>query len=249
MNRISEIVYIQDSDSLSNRLKAVIAILLMNIIWFSNAAYSSSTFSGDRLADAAKMLVLEKFGENLDVTVPLPPSDQYFEADDIEAELIMDSKTLGRHVYLTALFYEEGTVSKKVGITAQVADKVMMPVASRHLTSGQIITPDMITFKPIDRLSLSGAAISSEKGLNGLIMLTDISSGQPFYSSNITSGKKIKRGDELELIVIKGTVQVRATATALEDGLPGESIRLERKGSKKIITATIDMEGRALLRN
>lgn len=235
------------SISLRNRLMAVIALLAMNLIWFGYQAFASSTFSGDRLAAAAKALLHERFGDELDISIPLPPSDQYFDSDNIDAELIIDSKTLSRHMHLTALFYKDGHQERKIAITAQVKEMVLLPVAVKTLRKGEKISADQFDFKKIDRLTLGTAVHTSREALIGKTLLYDVRQDEPFPVDYITDGTKVTRGEEVELVVIKGTIKVRATATALEDGLPGQQIRLERKGSKQIITATLDQYGRALM--
>jgi len=241
--------YNQVPSSLYSRLIVFWLVLVASTIYSLPQIYSRSTFSGDRLSQAAIVLIKERFGEDLEVSVPLPPSDQFFENKNMEAELLLDSKTLSRHMHLTAVFYEDGKMSRKIGITALVRQIIVVPVASKNIRAGERVTVNMIDYDKLDRLTFTEEALINDDLIVNKILLSDIRKGQIFPVDNLTSGTKVKRGEEVELVLIKGTVRVRATATALEDGVPGQSIRLERKGSKKILTATINQEGKAILMN
>ena len=57
----------------------------------------------------------------------------------------------------------------------------------------------------------------------------------------------VKRGEEIVVVATNGAVTIRGIGTALQDGRVGESIKVKRGDSKKILTGKLNESGELIL--
>jgi flagella basal body P-ring formation protein FlgA len=81
----------------------------------------------------------------------------------------------------------------------------------------------------------------------GRVVKKPIYKKEPLTNDNTLPDLAIKRGDKVVVIASNGTVTIRGMGTAMEDGRVGETIRVKRENSKKLLTGKINESGELIL--
>ncbi|MER3328465.1 MAG: flagellar basal body P-ring formation chaperone FlgA [Candidatus Kapaibacterium sp.] len=81
----------------------------------------------------------------------------------------------------------------------------------------------------------------------GRVATKSIYQGESFTTINTLPDVTVKRGEEIVVIATNGAVTIRGLGTALQDGRAGESIKVKRGDSKKILTGKLNESGELIL--
>lgn len=83
-------------------------------------------------------------------------------------------------------------------------------------------------------------------GAVGSIIRGRVTQGQVVRAADLEPATVVRKGDLVSVSCVSGSIVVRTTGRALEDGKVGEVIRLEKQGSKKPFNARVAGPGRAV---
>ncbi|GAB5466263.1 MAG: hypothetical protein Kapaf2KO_16990 [Candidatus Kapaibacteriales bacterium] len=199
------------------------------------------------MADIVISVAEEQFGAGYEFAVLESIDDMNFAEDGITADIVFDQQLSESRLRYSIAYYLNKKTVRKVPVLIGITSYQYLPVLNKHIRAGEEINKSDITMERVSANSIGIKIIEDASDAIGKVALDDISKGSLLRVDNFSSGIKINRGDEIELRIVKGTVMVRAKATALEDGLPGRKIRLERQGSKRILTAVVAEDGYAIM--
>jgi len=131
----------------------------------------------------------------------------------------------------------------KVYIPVQITRFGYIIVAKRPLIRGQILDSNSIVRT---RFKISGARqayIYENKHALGKMLIRAINAGTPIKVNNLRAATIVKRGQEVILIAITASIQVRMGGKALADGAKGDLIRVRNLKTKKVVEGIVTKAG------
>lgn len=219
-------------------MKTILAIFILALSMQINAA----TFSADRIEEACRTFLIQKYGNDYQIDfmskfndITLPDEDvkavfdeQYTAYNNgVKLEFVANDKVLKSQTF-------HYTVKKEISV---FKSKSYVP-ASTNITSSMLVKST--EFVELEKL---------EEYINpvGRVASKSIYQGESFTAINTLPDLTVKRGEEIVVIASNGAVTIRGLGTALQDGRVGESIKVKRGDSKKILTGKINESGELIL--
>lgn len=106
-------------------------------------------------------------------------------------------------------------------------------IASRNIKRGDRITAGNLIVRPM-KITEPGAYASSPSEIAGFIADRNIKQGEPIPLRNLTSSNVVKRGRQVRIIARLGGVSVAADGILLEDGRPGDYVKVRRADDRHV---------------
>ncbi len=154
--------------------------------------------------------------------------------------------SIGR-VPVTVRRYDAGRVAEMFTVTADVQRQVKAVVVTRHLSRGDRFTEDAIELRDVwiddDREPVADLAAVRDQQVDATMR-----SGALVYADDVCSPVLIDRGELVTVRCLSGSLVVRTTARALEEGAIDQVIRLRNAASKEEFHATVTGRRQAVMR-
>lgn len=114
-----------------------------------------------------------------------------------------------------------------------------MAVASRNLQRGELVSDSDIEVSVLDASQYRQGYTSNPEDIVGKEIKHPLSKGDAFRESLLDAPLAIRRGDEVSVEALAGSIRVDTTGTAVSDGRIGQKIRVKNNQSAKILSATV----------
>ena len=142
-----------------------------------------------------------------------------------------------------------------------VALKCLAPVPWSAFLSGEVEVhaPVLVTTQSLPRGSLLSSAnlelqnqdISALRSMPlrnldqaaGLQLKRALGAGSVLYLSQVEQPLAVRRGEKVTVLAVRGAVQISVPGESLEDGRPGEQIRVRNRASQKTIQVWVVRRG------
>ncbi|MSU62208.1 MAG: flagellar basal body P-ring formation protein FlgA [Pedosphaera sp.] len=108
-----------------------------------------------------------------------------------------------------------------------------VPVAQSTLKRGQLLRDADITRERRDVLVLREALQTSALEDGSLEIAEVLQAGQPLLSRSVRIKPAVLRGRVVEALILEGTMTISMKVEALEDGLPGQRVRVRNPKTKR----------------
>jgi flagella basal body P-ring formation protein FlgA len=115
-------------------------------------------------------------------------------------------------------------------------------VAARNISAGEPLTADDLREDTRDILSLADA-VGDAADVIGQASRRPLRSGQLILRRQIEAALQVHRGQSVSIVATGQAIQVTAPAEALENGKPGDIIRVRNAASGKTIAARVSGPG------
>ncbi len=124
-------------------------------------------------------------------------------------------------------------------VTARAEVTVDVPVPSRRLQTGEIITEADLTSvsMPLDRVA--DGIVSARDALVGMAARRQLSPGRLIQTTAIGAPVVVQRNKPVKLVYEDGLLMLAARGRALQDGGVGDVVRVMNAASSVIVTGTI----------
>lgn len=119
-----------------------------------------------------------------------------------------------------------------------------MAVASRNLQRGELVSDGDIEVSILDAGQYRQGYTSKPEDIIGKEIKYPVAKGDAFRESMLDAPLAIKRGDEVSVEALAGSIRVVTTGTAVSDGRIGQKIRIKNNQSAKILSATVISAGK-----
>ena len=106
-------------------------------------------------------------------------------------------------------------------------------IASRSIKKGDRLTAGSLIVRPMT-VTRAGKYPSSIAEVAGSIAGRNIQQGEPVQLRDITSSSIIKKGRQVKIIARYGGITVTAEGILLEDGSPGDWVKVRRADDKRV---------------
>lgn len=218
-------------------------IYILIVIFFSSYLVAGSNFSGERLEKACKQFVKSKYSESR-ITILGKIKDFEFEKDGIEASLEFDGNSYG-NTFLNLVFKYNNEILNKIRIPVKIEISVQVPVFTKDMKPGDILSKNDFTYKL--RFIEKNIVTNTEALLNTKITRS-VKAGEIIYPNLFEQIPVIERGNNVDLRVVSGKVEIKAIGEALNDAKPGEEVRVKKKNSQIVIKGIALTDGTVLIR-
>ena len=106
-------------------------------------------------------------------------------------------------------------------------------IASRNIKKGDRITVGNLVVRPM-KITRPGAYASSVQEVAGLVADKNIKQGEAIPLNSLTSSSVVKRGRQVKIVARLGGVTVTADGVLMEDGRPGDYVKVRRADDKRV---------------
>jgi flagella basal body P-ring formation protein FlgA len=131
-----------------------------------------------------------------------------------------------------------------LALAQEAADEAMAPVPRMVIYPGDIIHDDMLMDVPVQEAQ--GAAdsmIRSRAGLIGKMARRTLLPGHAILPIAINNPRAVVNGAEVRLVYVDGGLTIIASASALQDGAVGDTIKVRNVDSGLTISGVIQSDG------
>ncbi|MBL4639568.1 MAG: flagellar basal body P-ring formation protein FlgA [Kordiimonadaceae bacterium] len=157
-------------------------------------------------------------------------------------ELTFDSFELnGQQTRFSAviLLPTSDTKYEDIRISGVVQEVRLIPMLSRLITPGEVITEDDIQWKKHPSKRINMRTIVSANNLIGQTVRRAMLPGKLLIKNNIVRPIMIAKGSIVSITLRSGALTLRAKGRALTNGGKGDTIRIMNTGSKRTLEATV----------
>ncbi len=219
---------------------AVIAFVLCAPL---HIVLAGSTFSGERLAQAAKQQLAAVLEPDAELLLQQAVADVEFEHDGIRAAIQLPTSSVVSFATVAIQFSHAGSIIRTIEIPFSVIRYVDVVVAARDLRQGQTLQAQDLQVQRVRRVRAeqSSAKLSHYIGYK---LRHNIQKDDEITNRSIITGNGVTRGQPVTIVVSSGAIEVRARGRALEDGEPGDYIRAVRAGTRTPLTVQVIDAGR-----
>ncbi len=126
---------------------------------------------------------------------------------------------------------------------APAADTVMVPVLKEALPKGTTIMAEHLTEKAIPASQAFASTVMSASGLIGQQTLRPLAAGVAINRLHVRVAPAISRNQLVTLVYRRGGIELTGRAQALEDGQPGQSIRIVNPSTRSTLVGTVSAGG------
>ena len=106
-------------------------------------------------------------------------------------------------------------------------------IASRNINKGNRITAGNVITRPV-KISRPGMYAASPSEIVGFTANRNIKQGEPILLRDVTSSSVVKRGRQVKIVARLGGVRVTADGVLLEDGKPGDLVKVRRADDRRV---------------
>lgn len=138
----------------------------------------------------------------------------------------------------------EGEQPWALYLPAQVSLYRSLPVASRQLERGSLLTKSDIDMQVVNISQLRQGVVTSIDSLVGMEVKRPLAQGDAFRSAAIEAPLMVRRGESVSIELQAGAISVTTGGTAMANGRQGDRIRVRNSQSDRIVTAEVIASGR-----
>ena len=126
-----------------------------------------------------------------------------------------------------------------VFLTGTIEVQQPVVVAARTLPRGSVLNGSALTIEQRNLADLRQSHFAKPADLNGLELKRPLSAGAVVYANMVKVPIAIRRGDRVVIVANRGSVNISVPGESLENGMPGEQIRVRNNQSKKVVHAWV----------
>lgn len=161
-------------------------------------------------------------------------------AEPPQAELAPGARTLGN---TTVRLSCSNPVAWSIFVPARIERHAEVVVVARPIARQQIIEQSDVRLKRMETSSLLGGYYDRIESVVGLEARRALTPGQVVTSALVATRPLIQRGQLVTLYSGHAGLGVHMRGEALEDGAPGDSIRVRNPSSQRVVEGYVEANG------
>ena len=126
-----------------------------------------------------------------------------------------------------------------IRLSGQAMETVMVPVLSRAVRRGEIISKSDITLTPMPRLKAQVSSAATLEEIIGKATRQSLRSGAIANAAYFTEPDMVKRSDMVTIIFNAGNLNLSIMGKALSDGSKGDVIAVQNSQTNRVIRAEV----------
>ncbi len=228
------------------QVRSFCRILFPVLVALSSAAQAqvqSPTELRNRVSAFLQDYYSDSRAERVDIQVsPLDSRLQLAECDrELEMQVNANSAASGGPVTVHVRCLGEQPWA--LYVPTQVALYRRVAVASGNYPRGTLLGEDHVDYELRNTSLLRQGFLEDDSLLRGKELRRPVSRGEAYRSGLLDEPLAVRRGDQVALEAVNGSIRVRANGTALGSGRVGEQVRVRNDSSQRIVTGEITARG------
>ena len=130
-----------------------------------------------------------------------------------------------------------------VFMTATVRVQKEVVVAKAPLARGKLLSATDLTTRMTDLSDLRQQYYEDASHISGMQLKRPLQAGSVLYGSMVKVPIAVRRGDKVVIVASRGSVNISVPGESLENGMPGEQIRVRNQQSQKVVHAWVKRAG------
>jgi flagella basal body P-ring formation protein FlgA len=130
-----------------------------------------------------------------------------------------------------------------VYLTAQIKVLAEVVVARRYLARGAVIGADDLELRALDLGSIAGGYFIDPTLVAGLELRRALAPGAVVAPAQVSPIMSVRRGDQVQILLRAGGLEVSSTGKALGNGAIGERIQVRNLKSRKVVEGQVEGPG------
>jgi flagella basal body P-ring formation protein FlgA len=223
--------------------KLLIYFFLFAFVFIQNI-FSQSTFSSERLQTAVEQFIKSKFGETAKIELLISLNNFKFKENDVKASISFDEQQANQIQHLFLSFYSDNDLLRTIDIPFRVKVLQKVVVAKHDILANSIISENDLILVSKEVTNVNDILKELKTATNKLTKRR-LKAGEVVKENDLQNPKIIKIGQNIDIVVISGAVKIYSTATALQDGAEGDTIRVRRNTdlSNIVLKGTVKLDG------
>jgi flagella basal body P-ring formation protein FlgA len=229
-------------------LNIIVKLSIILTICISSTSAQSTT-GLDLLIDSARQ-ALQQHWQNADgrIEIDIASMDARVQVPECENPLNATINQAGQHnnggrVTVRVECQGQSPWSRHVAATVRIYRPVT--VARHALARGAVISAADLMTEEREVSQLRGAVLQVPEQASGQSLRRPVNSGTVLTMDMLTPPILVKRGDTVVLTAVRGTVAIRQTGTAMQDGEAGRQIQVRNNSSNRMVRAVVTGAGAA----
>lgn len=128
---------------------------------------------------------------------------------------------------------------RRASVSGQVNRIVELPILTRDLRSGDIISEADVAFLEVAARDVDKDYLLRSEDLVGMTPRRMVLSGKPVRAADVQPPRLVSRNEKVLITFRKGSMTLTAEGRALQDGAKGESVRVVNAASSRTIEGTV----------
>ncbi len=190
-------------------------------------------------------------GDEVHATISNAAGRYYYEGKaPLEAELrFMDYNSSTKRWETEIALFEGGELVKTETLNGRFTAMIEVPVLSRRLFSGDVITAQDLTVARIESHRLRQNVVHDPSQIIGKAARRVLRAGKPIALHEIEAPNIIHKGDLISLRYRTDNIDIQTVAEAMQDAAMGSSISVRNTDSGHVLRAIVVSEGVAEIQN
>lgn len=131
----------------------------------------------------------------------------------------------------------------KLFVPVRVRNQRQALVVARPVAAGQTLTSADVELATRDLARVAQGVLVDPALAVGRVVRRPLQVGNLLSTADLQAEKIIRRGDTVDLVVRRGTVEVRINARATKDAAVGDSLLVENLSTRKTVQGTVAEDG------
>lgn len=136
----------------------------------------------------------------------------------------------------------------RVFVPVQVSNVRAVLVLARPLVAGQTIAAADLEQRPQQTARAAQALLVDPAQAVGRVARRHLQAGSVLSQNDLHAEQLVRRGQQVDLLIRRGSVEVRVGARALRDGALGDLIAVENLSSRKTVQGVVAADGTVVVR-
>lgn len=133
----------------------------------------------------------------------------------------------------------ESGESAQIQVVGQLDEFMFVPVASRPLSVGKVVTPSDLVMARLDMSRIPRDVAAQSEGVVGHTIKRGVGVGDLFRAPDLILPQDITSGSSVTLRYVGRGFKATASGSALEAGRVGGTIRVRNDASKRVVEGTV----------
>ncbi|MDX9689723.1 MAG: flagellar basal body P-ring formation protein FlgA [Proteobacteria bacterium] len=150
--------------------------------------------------------------------------------------------------FRTDLVVAKSPMPVKQSLTGRVVVKRQVPVLSKRLSSGTIVSSNDLEWITVNEDQLGSDVLLQAENIIGQELRRDQGSGLLLRARDLAQPRLVLRGSIVTMKVHTPLMQITVQGRALQDGVKGETVRVKNLQSNRIIEGQVESNGTVAVR-
>ncbi len=130
----------------------------------------------------------------------------------------------------------EGQKPWKTYVQVVMSEMVEALIVTKNIAKGVRVEADMVKVSLVDKFKVKSRSISTAKSVLGGRAMRNIPRG---YQIGLNDVCLVCKGDDVSIIAKSGSMMIKTSGTAIENGAKGETIKVKNASSNRIVKGVI----------